>query len=81
MSEREQSAHIMTPPIEAAAELEVDRSKFGPGLVRFEVDFDRDEFERLRAACARGSEGYTRFSKRAALKLAEREAARRRESA
>ena len=61
MSGLEQSAHLMTPPVEAAAKFEADRSQFGSGTIRFEVDFDRDEFERLRAACAHGPEGYTRF--------------------
>lgn len=61
MSEPEQSAHIMTSPIDEAEELGLDHSKFSPGIFRFEVDFDRAEFERLRAACARGPEAYTRF--------------------
>ena len=59
MSGLEQSTHLMTPPVEAAAEFEADRSKLGLGIVRFEVDFDRGEFERLRAACAHGPENYT----------------------
>ena len=67
----------MMSPIEAAEELAADRSKLGLGIVRFEVDFDRDELERLHAACAHGPEGYTRFIERAALELAEH----RRESA
>ena len=77
MSERPQPAHIVDPPIAEAEEIEVDRSKFGPGIVRFEIDFDREEFERLRAGYTRGPEGYTRFIKRAALELADREAKRK----
>ncbi len=42
-----------------------------------EVEFDAEEVKRLRAGYTRGPEGITRFIKRAALELAEREAKRK----
>ena len=44
-----------------------------------EVEFDPEEVKRLRAGYTRGPEGYTRFIKRAALELADREAERKAE--
>ena len=44
-----------------------------------EVEFDPEEVKRLRAGYSRGPEGITRFIKRAALELADREAKRKAE--
>lgn len=77
--------HTMNPPIEEAVEIPYDPSKKGPGIMKIEVKFERDEIERLWAGIPRGPIGVTRFIKEAALAEADRRAAaldeRQRESA
>ena len=79
MTERRDSTHVVNPPIEEAEEIVYDRSRMGPGSIVIEVEFDDGEIDRLRAGVPRGPEGITRFIKRAALELADREAERKAE--
>ena len=67
--------HVMTPPISEAEEIPFDPAKKGPGVLRVEIEFDREEINRLKARPSRGSEPLGRFIKRAVLEAADREAA------
>lgn len=75
MSDESRPAHIMSPPLSEAEEIPVDRSEFGPGSFVVGVEFDSDEMQRLKAGGPYGPEGLSRFIKRAALELADRQAA------
>jgi len=46
----------------------------GPGRLRIEIEFNREEIALLKARPSRGSEPLGRFIKRAALEAADREA-------
>jgi hypothetical protein len=64
----------MNPPILEAEEIPYDPADMGPGSFGMEIEFNRDEMERLKARSSRGSEPLGRFIKRAALEAADREA-------
>ena len=70
--------HIMSPPISEAEEIPYDPAKKGPGIMRLEIEFERDEINRLKARHPRGP--LIRFIKQAALEKADAEAARRAET-
>ena len=71
MTKQRSKLHIETP-IADAEEIPYDPAKKGPGTMRLQIDFDREEIERLRARHPRGP--LIRFIKRAALETADREA-------
>ena len=73
MSKSEPGVHIMSPPILEAEEIPYDRADMGPGVLILEVEFNREEIDRLRARHPRGP--LIRFVKQAALERADREAA------
>ena len=70
--------HIMSPPISEAEEIPYDPAKKGPGIMRLEIEFERDEINRLKARHPRGP--LIRFIKQAALEKADAEAARQAEA-
>ena len=74
MSAPKRPIHIMNPPILEAEEIPYDPADMGPGLFGMEIEFNREEMERLKARSSRGSEPLGRFIKRAALEAADREA-------
>lgn len=74
MSKRKRPLHIMNPPILEAEEIPYDPADMGPGSFGMEIEFSREEMERLKARSSRGSEPLGRFIKRAALEAADREA-------
>ncbi len=65
--------HIDTP-IDDLEEIPYDPAKKGPGIMRLEIEFNRDEINRLKARHPRGP--LIRFIKQAALEAADAEAAR-----
>ena len=65
MSKSEPGVHIMSPPILEAEEIPYDRADMGPGVLILEVEFNREEIDRLRARHPRGP--LIRFVKQAAL--------------
>ena len=71
MTKQRSKLHIETP-IADAEEIPYDPAKKGPGTMRLQIEFDREEIERLRARHPRGP--LIRFIKRAALETADREA-------
>ena len=71
MTKQRSKLHIETP-IADAEEIPSDPAKKGPGTMRLQIEFDREEIERLRARHPRGP--LIRFIKRAALETADREA-------
>jgi hypothetical protein len=71
MTKQRSELHIETP-IADAEEIPYDPAKKGPGTMRLQIEFDREEIERLRARHPRGP--LIRFIKRAALETADREA-------
>ena len=75
MSDESRPVHIMNPSISEAEEVLVDRSEFGPGSFVIGVEFNSDEMQRLKAGGPYGPEGLGRFIKRAALELADQQAA------
>ena len=75
MSEPKRPIHIMSPPILEAEEILYDPADMGPGSFGLEIEFNREEMERLKARSSRRSEPLSRFIKRAALEAADREAA------
>ena len=77
MSERPLPAHVVTPLTSDTPGIEVANRE--PAHWMIEVEFDPEEVKRLRAGYTRGPEGITRFIKRAALELADREARRKAE--
>ncbi len=66
--------HVMSPPISEAEEIPYDPARKGPGVLRVEIEFNRDEIDRLKARGTRGEEPLIRFIKRAALEAADRAA-------
>ncbi len=68
----------MSPPISEAEEIPYDPAKKGPGIMRLEIEFERDEINRLKARHPRGP--LIRFIKQAALEKADAEAARQAEA-
>ena len=72
MSKSEPGVHIMNPPVLEAEEIPHDRADMGPGVLILEIEFDRDEIDRLRARHPRGP--LIRFVKEAALEAADRSA-------
>ena len=74
MTTQRSRRHIETP-IGDAEEIPFDPSKKGPGVLRLQIEFDRDEINRLKSRSSRGREPLIRFIKRAALETADREAA------
>ena len=74
MTSQRSELHIESP-IADAKEIPFDPAKRGPGLVRYTLEFTREEMERLKARSSRGTEPFGRFIKRAALEAADREAA------
>ena len=77
MTTRRSPVHIDTP-IDDLEEIPYDPAKKGPGIMRLEIEFDRDEINRLKARHPRGR--LIRFIKQAALEKADAEAARRAET-
>lgn len=74
MTDTERPVHIMNPPIAEAKEIHYDPAQKGAGLFGMEINFSREEMERLNARRSRGQEPLGRFIKRAALEAADREA-------
>ena len=75
MTERTTPVHIYTP-IEECEEIPYDPADIQPGPFLMEIEFNRDELERLKTRSSRDSEPLGRFIKRAALETADREAKR-----
>ena len=71
MTKQHSKLHIDTP-IADAEEIPYDPAKKGPGVLGIEIEFNREEVERLRGRHPRGP--LIRFIKRAALETADREA-------
>ena len=77
MTTRRSPVHIDTP-IDDLEEIPYDPAKKGPGVMRLEIEFDRDEINRLKTRHPRGP--LIRFIKQAALEKADAEAARQAEA-
>ena len=65
MSKPKRPAHVRNPPILDAEEIPYNRSQMGPGSLVLEIEFDREEINRLKARHPRGP--LIRFIKQAAL--------------
>ena len=74
MTHSERPAHVMNPPILEAEEIPYEPADMQSGPFLMEIEFNREEIERLKARKSRGSEPLGRFIKRAALETADREA-------
>ena len=79
MTEPERPVHIMNPPILEAEEIPYDPAEMGPGSFVIEIEFDRDEMQRLKAGTPRPVR-LIRWIKQAALEKADAEAQRRADS-
>ncbi|MYD55070.1 MAG: hypothetical protein F4W96_12305 [Chloroflexi bacterium] len=71
MTQQRSRLHIDTP-IDDLEEIPYDRSQMGPGSLVLEIEFNREEINRLKARHPRGP--LIRFIKQAALERADREA-------
>ena len=71
MTTRRSPVHIDTP-IDDLEEIPYDPAKKGPGVMRLEIEFDRDEINRLKTRHPRGP--LIHFIKQAALEKAEAQA-------
>ena len=76
MTQQRSKLHIDTP-IDDLEEIPYDRSQMGPGSLILEIEFERDEINRLKARHPRGP--LTHFIKQAALEAADRSAQARSE--
>ncbi len=74
MTTRRSPVHIDTPLAPDTPEIPFDPAMKGPGRLRIEIEFNREEIALLKARPSRGSEPLGRFIKRAALEAADREA-------
>lgn len=72
MTTRRSPVHIDTPLTPDTPEIPFEPAKKGPGVMRLEIEFNRDEINRLKARHPRGP--LIRFIKQAALEAADREA-------
>ena len=79
MSGEREPVHVVNPPIAEAEEIPYEPADKGPGIMRVQIDFDRGEFDRLRAGLPDDDRRVIRFIKRAALERADAEARRRTE--
>lgn len=70
MTQQRSSLHIETP-IDDLEEIPYERSLMGPGSLVLEIEFNREEIDRLKARHPRGP--LIHFIKRAALETADRE--------
>lgn len=73
MTTERSPVHIDTPLTPDTPEIPFDPAKKGPGSLRIEIEFNREEIDQLKARPSRGSEPLGRFIKRAALEAADRE--------
>ena len=71
MTQQRSRLHIDTP-IDDLEEIPYDRSQMGPGSLVLEIEFNREEINRLMARHPKGP--LIRFIKQAALERADREA-------
>ena len=74
MTTRRSPVHIDTPLTPDTPEIPYDPAKKGPGTMRLEIEFNREEINRLKARHPRGP--LIHFIKQAALEKADAEAVR-----
>ncbi len=74
MTQQKSALHIDTP-IHDVEEIPYDRSEMGPGSFIYEIEFNREEMDRLKTRSTRRTEPLGRWIKRVVFEAIEREAA------